>query len=306
MISPRAKRLFALLAGCGALSAAILAPPASASFHLMKIREVYPGSTAAPNSGFVVLQMTASGQNFVSGHPITLYDAAGSLSATVTMNKTLTASANQSTILLAGSGYATVFSNGPAADFTDAKLTMSPAGGAVCYPDGVPADCVSWGDFMPPSGGLPSPSEPSTSPFGITDGKALIRSISARCANLLEPGDDTNSSAADFAEASPTPRANVTPPSEHPCPPPPHPQTRILSGPQGKIHDRTPTFRFSSSLAGGSFRCKLDGGRFTRCSSPKTYGKLGFGAHRFQVKAVKGGRADLSPATRSFRILRPH
>jgi len=77
VISVRAKRHFALLVGCGALSAAILAQPASASFHLMKIREVYPGSAAAPTSDFVVLQMTAAGENFVNGHPITLYGAAG-------------------------------------------------------------------------------------------------------------------------------------------------------------------------------------------------------------------------------------
>jgi hypothetical protein len=306
VLSSRARRLFILLAGCGALSAAILAPPAFASFHLMKIREVYPGSAAAPGSDFVVLQMTSSGQNFVNGHPITFYDATGSLSATVPMNKKLNKGANQSTILFAGSGYAAAFPSEPVADFTNATLNLSPAGGAVCYPAGVPVDCVSWGSFMPPIGGLPSPSFPNASPSGISDGKALIRAISAGCSTLLEASDDTNSSAADFSEATPTPRANATAPIEHACPPPPRPQTRILSGPQGKTADRTPTFRFSSSLAGGGFRCKLDSEPFGRCASPNTYGRLGFGPHRFQVKAVKGGRADLSPATRSFRILRRH
>jgi hypothetical protein len=303
--SPRAKRLFALLIGCVALSAAILAQPASASFHLMKIREVFPGSVAAPNSDFVVLQMTSAGENFVNGHEITLYGATGSFSATVPMTKTLGRGDNQSTILLAGSGYAAAFPGGPAADFTNAALSLSPAGGAVCYPDGVPPDCVSWGSFTPPMTGLPSASGPNASVSGITDGKALTRSISAGCATLLEESDDTNSSAADFAESSPTPRANATSPGEHACPPPPRPQTRILSGPKGKTHDRTPTFRFSSSLPGGSFRCRLDQKPFARCTSPRTYGRLGFGPHRFQVEAVKGGRADLSPATRSFRIPRP-
>ena len=197
----------------------MLAAPASATFHLMKIREVYPGSAAAPNSDYVVLQMTASGQNFVNGHEITLYGAGGSLTATITMNATLGAGANQSTILLGGSGYAAAFPGGPGADFSDAALDLSPAGGAVCYPDGVPADCVSWGSFTPPVGGLPSPSAPNASPGGIADGKALTRSISAGCASLLESGDDTNSSAADFSEASPAPRGNATPPSEHACPP---------------------------------------------------------------------------------------
>jgi hypothetical protein len=303
----RAKRLFALLAGSCALAAAFFAPPASAIFHLMKVREVYPGSAAAPTSDFVVLQMTSSGQNFVGGHEITTYGASGSLSATVPMGQSVDEGADQSTILLAGSGYAAAFSSGPVADFTDADLDLNPDGGAVCFPDGLPPDCVSWGSFTPPVGGLPSPSGPNASLSGITDGMALTRAISAGCATLLEAGDDTGSSAADFAETSPTPRANSTPPSEHAClpPPPPRPQTRILSGPQGKTADRTPSFRFSSSLAGGGFRCKLDSRPFARCTSPKTYGRLGFGPHRFRVKAVKGGRADLSPASRSFRIRRP-
>jgi len=43
-----------------------LAPPvADATFHLMRIREVYPGSAANPGAEYVELQMYASGQNFV-------------------------------------------------------------------------------------------------------------------------------------------------------------------------------------------------------------------------------------------------
>ncbi len=283
----------------------MLAAPASATFHLMKIREVYPGSAAAPNSDYVVLQMTASGQNFVNGREVTLYGAGGSLTATITMNATLGAGANQSTILLGGSGYAAAFPGGPGADFSDAALDLSPAGGAVCYPDGVPVDCVSWGSFTPPVGGLPSPSAPNASPGGIAEGKALTRSISAGCASLLESGDDTNSSAADFSEVSPAPRGNATPPSEHACPPPPKPQTSITAGPKGKTRDRTPTFRFSSSLAGSRFRCRLDRRPLVPCSSPKTFGRLGFGAHSFQVRAIKAGSTDPSPAVRSFTVVRP-
>jgi hypothetical protein len=236
----RAKRLFALLAGSCALAAAFFAPPASAIFHLMKVREVYPGSAAAPTSDFVVLQMTSSGQNFVGGHEITTYGASGSLSATVPMGQSVDEGADQSTILLAGSGYAAAFSSGPVADFTDADLDLNPDGGAVCFPDGLPPDCVSWGSFTPPVGGLPSPSGPNASPSGITDGMALTRAISAGCATLLEAGDDTGSSAADFAETSPTPRANSTPPSEHACQPPPPPRLRRPGSSPGR-RARPPT-----------------------------------------------------------------
>jgi hypothetical protein len=279
-----------------------LATPALATFHLMKIREVYPGSLAATTSDYVVLQMTASGQHFVNGHPITIYNAAGSLTKTITMNANVSASANQSTILLGGSGYAAAFPSHPAADFSSVDLDLNAAGGAVCYPDGSPPDCVSWGSFTPPGSGFPSPSTPNASPGGITDGQALTRSIAAGCSTLLEASDDTNSSAADFSEAAPSPRGNSTPPTEHACP---TPNTTISSGPKGKTHDRTPTFRFKSSLAGSGFRCRLDSRPFQLCSSPKTFGKLGFGSHRFQVKATSGGRADPTPAGRSFKVVRP-
>ncbi len=44
------------------------AVPAQATFHLMSIREVYPGSAAAPESSYVELQMYAAGQEMVE-HP---------------------------------------------------------------------------------------------------------------------------------------------------------------------------------------------------------------------------------------------
>ena len=61
-----------------AASAALALIPASAgaTFHLMKITEVAP-NPGAPGTAFIELQMYAPGQNFVSGHPIRLYDADG-------------------------------------------------------------------------------------------------------------------------------------------------------------------------------------------------------------------------------------
>ncbi len=298
-----AKRI-ACLAGSFLVLLGALAGPASASFHLIRIREVYPGSLAAPSSDYVVLQFTASGQNQVKTHPITLYNAAGALSATVPMGAKVDGTGDQSTILLAGSGYAAAFPGSPAADFSSSSLdAISPAGGAVCYPDGSPADCVSWGSFTPSASGYPSASTPNASPVGVTDGKALIRSIAPGCPTLLESGDDTDSSAADFSESTPNPRPNSTAPTERPCP---TPGTTIKSGPRGRTRDRTPTFGFKSSLAGAGFRCKLDRGRFRPCTSPKTLGSLGLGPHTFRVKAVAAGRTDPTPARRGFRVVKPH
>jgi hypothetical protein len=71
-----------------------------------------------------------------------------------------------------------------------------------------------------------------------------------------------------------------------------------------RIHDRTPTFRFSSSKSAASFQCKLDGGPFRSCRSPFTTKKLSLGAHKLQVRAVLGGTSDPSPAKFSFKIVK--
>src|SRR4051794_26880430 len=63
--------LVASLAGVAVLA---LTVRASASFHLNKIREI-TGDTAGGNQSYIELQMYASGENFVSGHNITVWDA---------------------------------------------------------------------------------------------------------------------------------------------------------------------------------------------------------------------------------------
>jgi hypothetical protein len=44
---------------------AVVALTAHASFHLMKVVEVFPGTAASPSAQYVVIQMYASGENFV-------------------------------------------------------------------------------------------------------------------------------------------------------------------------------------------------------------------------------------------------
>jgi len=83
------------------------------------------------------------------------------------------------------------------------------------------------------------------------------------------------------------------------------PNTTILSGPTGTTNDATPTFTFKSSESGGSFRCKVDGGSSSPCSSPKTTSTLSNGSHTFSVAAVDAaGNTDSSPAVRSFNVKR--
>ncbi len=110
--------------------------------------------------------------------------------------------------------------------------------------------------------------------------------------------------------AAPTP--TVTPgPSAVPTPtvtpaPTPDPPPRTLLR-RAKIDQarQKATFRFASSEPGSRFLCKLDGGKFRACASPKTYKRLAPGAHTFRVKARdRAGNVDASPAVRRFRIKR--
>jgi hypothetical protein len=149
---------------------------------------------------------------------------------------------------------------------------------------------------------------------------AIRRSISPGCPTLLEPADDRDNSAADFASVFPAPRPNSVTPSERSCGIPGNqqgspasqgegsgrnaPQTTLKRKPPRKTRDRTPTFRFSADEPGSTFQCKLDRKAFRACRSPFTAGRLGIGPHRFQVRARDdSGQADRSPASYRFKVV---
>lgn len=297
----------AAVAGC---LLAFGAAPAFATFHLMQVREVYPGSAASPEAEYVELQMWRSGQNLVGGHVLRSYDAAGNVVGTSTFPSNVADGENQSTLLLATPQAEAQF--GVAADASLSPAgQLSPASGAVCWEA---IDCVSWGGF---GGTLPSPAGTPAAGSGIPDGMALRRSITRGCPTALDPEDDRDNSAADFAVVFPSPRPNSVPPTESPCASPgsvggsaPQPgqgaPDTLLKGKPGKRGaDRTPTFRFRSDEAGARFECRLDRRRFRACRSPFTAKTLSFGAHRFQVRARDSeGRVDPTPASFRFRVVR--
>ncbi len=64
-------------------------------------------------------------------------------------------------------------------------------------------------------------------------------------------------------------------------------------------------FTFSSQTAGATFKCKLDKGLFSRCTSPKSY-KVKPGRHTFSVEAASAAGADPTPATFSFKVKKDH
>ena len=290
------------------LALALAAPSASATFHNISIREVFPGSAAEPGAEYVELQMWASGQGLVKGHSLKVYGPGGGVAGTTTFAQDVGEAANQSTILLATPGAESSFGvDGDAA--MAATNQLDPAGGAVCWID---VDCVSWGSFsgaLPSSAGAPAPA--------IPDGMAIRRSISPGCPTFLEASDDHDDSAADFAAAAPAPRPNSTPPSEVRCSTGGQtggsggagdrgaPQTILKRKPARRTRDRTPTFRFVADESGSTFQCRLDGKRFRLCRSPFTGPRLAFGPHTFRVRARdRSGKLDPTPASYRFRVVR--
>lgn len=317
----RRRLLPALAVALAAL--ALAAAPAEATFHLMKIREVYPGSAAGPDAEYVELQMYASGQNLVGGHSIDFLDAAGTQVASASFGANVPNSANQSTLVAATPAAESQF--GIAADTGMPGDSINPAGGAICWES---LDCVSWGNFH---GSALSPTGSPADPLGIPDGMALRRTIAPGCPSLLEGGDDRDDSATDFADVFPAPRPNSTAPSERSCsaqsptetgyPAPGSgagagggsgaggaakpPQTRIGRRPPSRTNDRTPTFSFASNRHDARFLCKLDRLHFAGCHSPYTTRRLRPGPHVFRVEAhAPGGATDHSPAVWRFTVVR--
>lgn len=262
--------------------------PASATFHLIKVREVYP----AGNAGYVMLQMLEVGENQVAGHHLVMYNPNGTVADNFTLpNSVDPNSENNSTILIGGPGYAAAFpGSDKALDELDPDMNLSPAGGAVCWIEGEPPDCVAWGNFTGP---LPSHSPPyavgsPARPGGVTAGKALRRSVAAGCATTLEAGDDTDNSAADFSEATPEPRNNKMPRMGEDCA---LPTVNIKTKPTNPTTGTSAQFVFESDPPGAALQCKLDTGPFVACihddEAPYEYaGPLADGSHTFQVRAT--------------------
>jgi hypothetical protein len=84
------------------------------------------------------------------------------------------------------------------------------------------------------------------------------------------------------------------------------PDTSITSGPSGSTTSTGASFGFSSSEAGSSFECRLDGGAWSSCSSPKSYTGLALGAHTFEVRATDAaGNLEATPASSSWTVVAP-
>ena len=272
-------------------------PSAQAAFHLMKVVEVFPGTAAAPDKAFIELQMYSPGQNMVNGHSVTVYNGAGTLTATVPMNASVPNGESQRTILL---GDIDVTNRDFAANV---GTLIVPAGGAVCFADAQPPDCVAWGNFSAP-GALPGAVGTPVLPGGIPNESSITRSITPNCPTLLEAADDADDSATDFTQTpTETPRSNADAITETPCGSLDPPETSIDKAPSGTLKKNKAKIKFSADDPAATFECKLDKGDFESCDSPTTYKKLKDGKHKIRVQATgSNGLTDPSPAKASFKV----
>ena len=81
------------------------------------------------------------------------------------------------------------------------------------------------------------------------------------------------------------------------------PQTTINSNPANPTASTSASFTFSSDEGGSSFECRLDGGSWGACTSPRNYSSLADGSHTFDVRATDvAGNTDSSPASFTWLV----
>ena len=81
------------------------------------------------------------------------------------------------------------------------------------------------------------------------------------------------------------------------------PDTSITSNPAALTNSTSAIFSFTSTEAGSTFGCSLDGSAFTACTSPQSYSSLTNGSHTFQVRATDAAHnTDPTPASFTWTI----
>jgi alpha-tubulin suppressor-like RCC1 family protein len=84
------------------------------------------------------------------------------------------------------------------------------------------------------------------------------------------------------------------------------PDTTIQSGPSSPTSSTTADFTFTCSESGCTFECRLDGGVWGSCTSPRSYTGLAEGSHTFEVRGIdQAGNVDSTPASWSFTVDTP-
>jgi hypothetical protein len=201
----------------------------------------------------------------------------------------------------------------PAAAFSHGKRAHSKLGlksarvvKRPSLPPGVDNDNDGLDNRTELNGSRTNPLKFDTDGDGFGDGAEVTAGSNPRKAASTPIGPPAPPQAAASPEpSSPQPEAPGEP---APGEPPPvadtsPPNTSIDSGPSGATSSTKASFTFSSSEAGSSFECALDGLAWSTCSSPKTYSALSLGGHSVSVRATDAaGNVDPSPASRGWAV----
>jgi cysteine-rich repeat protein len=201
-MTPTIRRGGFRLAPLAAATLLLVVGPATATFHLMSIVQVFGGTPASPQAQYIVLQMYSAGQNLVGGHDVLLYNSAGTQIASRVFAGNVGNGANQARILIA-TPQAETFFNVQANLEIPASILAD--GGKACFSDGI--DCVSWGSYRGSTAGVGTAFNANG---GLPGGRAAVRRLDiSGGTTTLNALDDTDNSANDFRLGSPAPRNNA-------------------------------------------------------------------------------------------------
>lgn len=116
--------------------------------------------------------------------------------------------------------------------------------------------------------------------------------------------DGSGNSAVDTVQVAATEAPVPAPPGLGPAPlDVDAPQTAATGGPSGAVRARRATFRLTSSEAGSTFTCSLDGGAWQACPARATLRGLSERRHRLLVRATDtAGNTDTTPAARAWTV----
>jgi cysteine-rich repeat protein len=186
-----------------ALLAGLAPSPLFASFHDIKVVQIFGRTQTNLDAQYVMLQMWFAGQNLVGGQSGRIYNGDGSLAATFTFPAAVANGADQATLLIGTAEAATLF--GVAMDLVVPHTDTTGNGVKICWePSLNPPSCVAFGDYT-------GDSADTGTPFKMGDfrGLALTRRLDiCGAATTLDSCDDTANSANDFILTLPSPKNN--------------------------------------------------------------------------------------------------
>jgi hypothetical protein len=214
--SNRGARFTHLIAAVAGLLPLLLGTRAHAAFHLARIDELMVGYDGDASVQFVEVRMLTSGQNFVDGVQLAVFDATGAFAGTVLTMDHDVDSGTDRRWLIGTAAFAAA--SGVTPDFMLTPGLPSSGGGMVCVgrPTQVsnPAryvDCVSYGAYTGPANthtSAPNPLIPNG--FSLQRGAATDNSaVDFTCSDPADP-EANNGATADLAATTPCPSASTT------------------------------------------------------------------------------------------------